>query len=116
MTRERKLAIQMWEEVKKQLPEWGHEPVVELKTYKMDFCFFHGLDWKFDCWFCQYVREHSRIITWDKDQECVKCPLQSCDHMNPLTAWARIVNGDTSLETKLQACDDIIAALKGEHK
>lgn len=105
MTRERKLAIQMWEEVKKQLPGWGYEPVVELKTLKDNFCLQNGLTWKWDCWFCQYFRGN-----------CGKCPLQSCDHKNPLTAWYRIISNNTSLETKLQAVDEIIAALKGEHK
>ena len=106
MTRERKLAIQMWEEVKKRLPEWYAESqgyvVADLKCFKTDFCDKNNLYWKYDCWFCQYFRV-----------ECDKCPLQSCNHENPLTAWYRIVDEVTSLETKIAACDEIIMALKG---
>ena len=102
MTRERKLAIQMWEEVKRQLPGWNYEIAVMLKTLKDNFCFHNGLSWKWDCWFCQYVHN------------CEKCPLQSCDHRNPLTAWGRIVDEESSLESRIAACDEIIAALKGE--
>lgn len=104
MTKERKLAIQMWEEVKKQLPGWHYGIVAALKTLKANFCRQNGLDWKYDCWFCQYFRYN-----------CFKCPLKSCYYTGP-TAWARITNENTSLETKLQAVDEIIAALKGEHK
>ena len=103
MTRERKLAIEMWEEVKKQLPGWKCDVVFALKTLKANFCRQNGLDWRYDCWFCQYVRD-----------DCHKCPLHSCDCHNFATAWARIVDEGTSLRTKLAACDDIIAALKGE--
>ena len=106
MTRERKLAIKMWEEVKERLPRWyDKDPwsiVLYLKDFKIDFCCMNNLHWRFDCWFCQYIRF-----------ECDKCPLRSCNHAVHTTAWARIVNENTSLEIKLQAWDDIIAALKG---
>lgn len=109
MTKERKLAIKMWEGVKKRLPEWYEEDrgdiVDDLKDFKSDFCLTNDLHWNWYCWFCQYTRT-----------ECDKCPLKSCDYKEPTTAWARIVNEDTSLETKLQAVDEIIAALKGGHK
>lgn len=109
MTRERKLAIQMWEGVKKQLPEWYKEhpcDIVDfLRYFKANFCDQNGLAWLHNCWLCQYI--------YDK---CDKCPLRSCDYEDPLTAWARIVDEQTTLEVKLQAVDEIIAALKGEHK
>jgi hypothetical protein len=97
------------EDVLAEFPEWYKEHswdiVDALRDFKVDFCWAHDLHWGYECWFCQYVRS-----------ECGRCPLQSCDHKNPLTAWARIVDEDTSLETKLQAVDNIIAALKGERK
>lgn len=109
MTRERKLAIKMWEEVKEHLPQWYEESqwliTFDLKDFKADFCFTNKLHWEFDCWFCQYIYP-----------ECDKCPLKSCNFAEPTTAWARIVGENTSLKTKLQAVDEIIAALKGERK
>lgn len=105
MTRERKLAIQMWEEVKRQLPGWCKEYPWAVADFlhhsKIDFCEQNGLLWQFDCWFCQYINN------------CDKCPLRSCDFNNHLTIWHRIVSEDTSLKTKLQAVDEIIAVLKG---
>lgn len=118
MTRERKLAIKMWEEVKKQLPEWYEENqgdiVADLKYFKATFCFQNNLRWKYNCWFCQYIRlEQNKSTEWNKHLECTKCPLRSCNHRNPLTAWARLVDEDNSLEIRIAACDEIIAALKG---
>lgn len=107
MTYERKLAIQMWEGVKERLPQWYEENqwniVTDLKNFKADFCFENDLHWRFDCWFCHYIRF-----------DCDKCPLRSCEYTEPTTAWARIVNEQTTLEDKLKACDEIIIALKGD--
>lgn len=107
MTKERKLAIKMWEGVKEHLPQWYEEDrwdiVDNLRGFKADFCFKNNLHWNCYCWFCQYFRD-----------VCDRCPLKSCDYTEPTTAWARIVDEDTSLEIKLQAVDEIIAALKGE--
>ena len=109
MTKERKLAIKMWEGVKRLLPEWYEEDpediVSYLKYYKSKFCLVNRIHWAYNCWFCQYTRDN-----------CAKCPLKSCDCHDPNTAWARIVSEDTSLETKLQAVDEIIAALGGVRK
>lgn len=108
MTRERRLAIQMWEEVKERLPEWylydKYSLALVLQTYKRQFCADHGLNWAYNCWFCQYIRPG-----------CKRCPLQSCvyNRYDPITAWARIVDINSILITRLEACDEIIAALKG---
>ena len=106
MTKERKLAIKMWEEVKERIPLWyetyNKDIVCVLKRFKGDFCFRNKLSWDNNCWFCQYICS-----------ECDRCPLKSCEYNDPTTAWARIVNAETSLETKLAACDDIIKALGG---
>ena len=54
MTKERRLAIQMWQEI-----------VDKCKAgdYKADFCKKHGLDWLDNCYFCDYF-----VL-------CSKCPL-----------------------------------------
>lgn len=104
MTRERKIAIQMWEEVKEQLPQWSGLHIAScLRYFKHQFCNRHDVNWTCDCWFCQYMHE-----------ECECCPLRSCDSIDPTTAWMRIVDEHNTLATRLDACDEIIAALKGE--
>lgn len=103
MTRERKLAIQMWEEIKRQLPQWKYDIAVNVKTFKADFCWQNDLAWKWDCWFCQYFRG-----------DCDKCPLHSCHHCDPAAAWCRLVDEYGTIESRIAACDEIIAALKGQ--
>lgn len=53
MTKERRLAIQMWEEIAEQQPS-------SISEYKEGFCKEHSLDWENECWFCQYVRQDRR--------------------------------------------------------
>ena len=66
MTKERRLAILMWEEVARQL-ESSPDKYVDAIKIKRDFCSKHGLKWKCDCWFCEYIKE------------CSKCPLSFKD-------------------------------------
>lgn len=63
MTRERKLAIQMWQEIVDKCKAGDNFCVV---TFKMKFCIKHKLNWLSDCYFCQYCKS------------CSKCPLGSC--------------------------------------
>ena len=84
MTRERRLAIKMWEQIVRALENGKHSPyyarpiVVEIKE---DFCKKHHLMWKSNCWFCQYVRKDwrpnipSRINIPDDVNGCQCCPL-----------------------------------------
>lgn len=74
MTKERRLAIQMWEEIAEQQPS-------SISVYKKGFCKEHYLNWRNECWFCQYVRQDYRYdlpsrrhIVWVKN-ECQKCPI-----------------------------------------
>lgn len=69
MTRERRLAIQMWEEIAdkvESLPnvlDNGKDHFILVQNMKHDFCEKHGLNWCNRCWFCQYIRD------------CRKCPI-----------------------------------------
>ena len=66
MTRERKLAIQMWQEIveKCKVSADGDFNLVE---FKKDFCKERNLHWINNCYFCQYCRPCS-----------LKCPLVDC--------------------------------------
>lgn len=84
MTKERRLAIKMWEQIVEALEQGKHDPryarpiVFEIKE---DFSEKHHLMWKASCWFCQYVRHDwrygmaSRVELDEHWNGCQKCPL-----------------------------------------
>lgn len=63
MTRERKLAVQMWQEIGDRLK---YDRSTLVKEVKKSFCREHNLNWKQNCYFCQYT------------PDCHKCPLGNC--------------------------------------
>ena len=63
MTKERRLAIQMWEEIVNKCKA-GDD--FSITSYKYDFCKEHNLDWKYSCYLCQYCRS------------CSNCPIGNC--------------------------------------
>ena len=64
MTKERKLAIQMWQEIVNKCKARDDFNLVE---FKKEFCKEHNLHWINNCYFCQYCRPCS-----------LKCPLVDC--------------------------------------
>ena len=64
MTKERKHAIKMWEEIVKKLKKG--DKLFNLVIFKMLFCKKHNMDWVNDCYFCQYCRQRTR------------CPISDC--------------------------------------
>lgn len=60
MTKQRRLAIQMWQEIADKCRS-GED--FNLVDYKTDFCKKHGLKWLANCYFCNYF------------DRCEKCPL-----------------------------------------
>lgn len=63
MTKQRRLAIQMWQEIVDKCRAGYNFSVA---VFKMEFCRKHNLDWVNNCYFCQYCRA------------CSKCPLDDC--------------------------------------
>lgn len=98
MTKERKLAIQMWQEIKNKLASNPYLSDMGIYQLKLKFCVRHKLHWSAQCWFCQYV------------PTCDKCPLRTCSHVS---LYRIICTSWISEEIRLRACDLIIAALKG---
>ena len=66
MTRERKFAIQMWQEIVEKCKA-NNDGNFNLVEFKKDFCKEHSLHWLNDCYFCQYCRPCS-----------LRCPLVDC--------------------------------------
>ena len=64
MTRERKFAIQMWQEIVDKCKASNDFNVVK---FKKEFCKEHNLHWINNCYFCQYCRPCS-----------LRCPLIDC--------------------------------------
>ena len=91
MTKERRLAIQMWQEIVDKCRSGEHFNVARFKDV---FCKKHNLNWLSDCYFCQYCRA------------CSQCPLGSCMLIYPKIC----IEHDVSLAT------EILNTLKGINK
>lgn len=111
MKKDQKLAIQMWKEIKEQLPEWhrqaedqnyhGESVGSKIKEFTAHFLAVRGLYWTNSDWLCD--RYHS---------DCSKCPLKSCNAGDSFTSWYHISRGWESLQARLKACDEVIKAIK----
>ena len=89
MTKERKLAIQMWQEIVDKCRSGEQFNVV---NFKKSFCKKHRLNWYNNCYFCQYF-------------ECfATCPLNNC---SSLYDNVRDKNDITSAELILNALKGI---------
>ena len=77
MTKERRLAIKMWQEIVDML-KIGN---IDLDTQKRHFCTNNNIHWESSCWFCQYVRKDrrnnlkSRCNIDYSTNGCENCPL-----------------------------------------
>lgn len=122
MTRERRLAIQMWEEIKKAVIDAERPSDIDvtfIAELKYKFCTIYRLNWSHGCWFCKYVRYHDEI----HGEGCQRCPL-SDGHKGAIlgidsgcceNAYSRVLNA-RQRKTKLKACDEIIRILNGRLK
>lgn len=122
MTKERRLAIQMWYEIRARIRDVKRPSNMDglaVAQIKHKFAVDHHLQWEYGCYFCEYVRYHDEI----HGEGCQRCPLSdgSADAINGYksgcckNAYHRVVDGQMR-KTKLEACDEIISALKGALK
>lgn len=129
MTKERRLAIQMWEQIVEALEQGKHDtkyarPIAQV--IKEAFCEEHNLEWKHGCWFCQYVRHDyryrlpSRRYIDSHYNGCQKCPLYKegkgifedddcgCENAKA-TLWGQVYE-----DGNVDAARRILELLKGE--
>lgn len=99
MTKERRLAIEMWKGIRNILSACECFAGFDVQKYKREFCTEHDLEWEHGCWFCQYI------------PRCSKCPLGNCDSYSD---YDDVVNDRLSKDTRVVACNNIIKALGGE--
>lgn len=64
MTKERRLAIEMWKHIAEELE---NDSCVDIIFLKKEFSIKHNIYWIHDCWLCEYFR--------DDDDSCSKCPI-----------------------------------------
>lgn len=97
MTRERKLAIKMWQEIVKNLKkkkiaaQFKIYKSFNVMSYKETFCKRHNLKWRNNCYLCQYCKT------------CLDCPLKNC-----LSEYYAVIN-----EYDIKAAEKILNTLCG---
>lgn len=121
MTKERKLAVEMWEIIRQAIENNKHLIHSDISEIKKKFCKEHHLEWVSGCWFCTYVRKS--VLSRGRRKGCNACPIARFD--DPLgiffgcdkdSLYAIVLNhrNNFSIEERLEACDKIIKALEGE--
>lgn len=137
MTKERKIAITIWHELRELIETGKIECEDDLLNYKKSLCADFGVNWMHGCWFCQYVRRdykrHGDL--WEgtgkgiSQQGCELCPLAKnnpeykkendydCGCTCNNAPFDYVLDPDDKYPTslKLKGCDDIIKALGGEN-
>lgn len=106
MTKERKLAIEMWTNIRDRIATFDHEMgQVAIIKYKDEFCKLHSLHWALNCWFCQYIKGRYRYTAG-----CLMCPLRSCVH----GCYSYALDETMDKDERVEACNNIIKALGGK--
>lgn len=130
MTKERKLAIEMWQAMREKVSKGQIEDALNMLKAKQMWLEAHGIDWYCECWFCHYFRK-AREDGYDDEEEeyedesteypgkTAKCPLNRyrpsrCD--GQCTQYVIACKEKYPMEQRLAAVDNIIKALKGEYK
>lgn len=120
MTKERRIAIAMWEHVRDNYDyamNWCDRYNTDLEDavihIKKDFLFKWGMEdaWAFDCWLCHYVGWRGKTGRRYNYARCDRCPLQSCG--NDDSAYFVLTNAYDSEDDWIAACNQIIEALGG---
>ena len=123
MTKERRIAIQMWEYIRHQIAFdlFSTRDCMMLhevkRMYLRKYCPELLEKWWAGCWFCQYFQQEFDSKGEDSSSLSYKCPLN--DNQDDLCRghcilYSTIVNRHSTRASRLEACDKIIEALKGK--
>ncbi len=129
MTKERKLAIDMWLWIRERYDEWDNyfwgasdeDGCVEEMKHRFIVAEYTGEfpDWKGLCWLCNYIRI-PKATSLEELFSCVRCPLKTCHEKDSAyqVLDRHLYKGDThvSEEVYYNCCTIILNALgyKGE--
>ena len=126
MTKERKLAIELWQSVREEISKGAIHNSTDMLLAKQQFLAEHDVDWYCSCWFCHYFRkavEDGEVVDDEEEYERTsatpQCPLNSrrgrhCDGY--CEQYSIACNPKYPMYKRLAAVDNIIKALKGEFK
>ena len=144
MTKERKIAIKIWEDIKQGILNdtltrrmFSENKADIARKYGVSSYAPDCIRWDNDCWFCQYVRRDYKRFGdfWEGtgkakglgEEGCNLCPLakahplydpsdaeHDCGCMLPNSPYRIARNIFHTNEERAAACDLIIKALKGE--
>lgn len=123
-TKQKELAIQMWQEIKDRIEE---DPDVAIELLKLRFCAKHGIRWKCNCILCEKyhgrpcssecplmrkaMKEHGDYME-KHDIVCGCSNRISSDHAIAIDLDQVFNKGHYSLEKRQKAIDNIIEAIK----
>lgn len=110
MTKERKIAIAMWEFIERQLLNALDEDYNEdednvptIAYLKEKFTEKYGIKWKYNCYLCHYI------------PSCSKCPLNDgYNECNSQSLYGIVTNPNLSYEVRARAARAIVDILKGK--
>ena len=124
MTKERKLAIEMWKQIRKEIEFKGmFFNTISMMNLKAKFTMSNNLDWECNCWFCQYVRRGKSSRLSLGTEGCNLCPIATeeaklnpcvCGCVGKDSLFQMAMNIHLRTKVRLEACDKIIKALEGE--
>lgn len=69
MTRERRLAVQMWWEIAEHIRCGNIKNILDIVQYKKEFCQRNGLRWLFGCYLCKYRKQKRK----SQDHRALSC-------------------------------------------
>ncbi len=124
MTKERKLAIQMWNEIKKLISKNELSDFCSISDFKLKFCKEHNLGWTSNCWFCQYVgctrcpllKNPKKYYHNDRKMACVDYWILSNQRLDMKLKYIDDSNFEIKMSLRLKSCDNIIKVLQGKNK
>lgn len=120
MTKERKIAIEMWQAIREKLSNGELRQSFELTLRKYIWLESRNIHWHASCWFCHYLRQDSDFFKSPAhESRSHKCPLNSQRPSKCEGHCKQYRIADDCLctrEQRLAAVDNIIKALKGEYK
>lgn len=119
--RQKKIAVEMWKYIKS-LIENNNTPIYSITWAKQDWLKnnYPDIHWKCECILCDTYMQTIIVDDYFKGVQCQTCPLSkkykgqasygcSCNQDTP---WARIINYQEDKKAAIEACDEIIAAIK----
>lgn len=123
-TKQKELAVQMWEEVKDRIEE---DPDYDVDLLKLWFCKAHEIQWKYNCILCEEyygrpcssecplmrkaMEEHGDYMK-KHDINCGCSNRVASDYAIALDLDRNFNRGNYTLEKRQKAIDNIIKAIK----